>query len=171
MKKAVLILASAAFMMSCGSDGTTTTTTEDTSTTPATEQTETRPENIPDEVTITISGDDQMKYDKTELTVYEGQKVTLVLKHTGSLPKHVMGHNWTLLKEGVDWAGFDREALNYKDNDYIPTDTKDIIVHTDMIGGGEETSVTFEAPAKGTYYYLCTFPGHASQMHGTLTVK
>lgn len=168
MKKAVLMVASAVFIMSCG-DGTTTKETTPEEVAPV--EAEAPAEEVPAEVTLHIEGNDQMQYDKTELTVHEGQKVTLVLKHTGKLPKMAMGHNWTLLKEGVDWEGFDKEALQYKDNDYIPTDTKDVIVHTDMIGGGEETSVTFDAPPKGTYYFLCTFPGHASQMHGKFIVK
>jgi azurin len=30
--------------------------------------------------------------------------------------------------------------------------------------------VTFTAPAKGTYPYICTFPGHYQTMKGVMTV-
>lgn len=175
MKRAILMVASAVFIMSCG-DGTTNENATQESTTPdetaAPMETEEAPaEDIPAEVTLTIEGNDQMQYNKDELTVHEGQKVTLVLKHVGELPKKAMGHNWVLLSNDVTWEEFSKEALKFNDNDYMPEDLSNVIAHTDMIGGGEETSVTFDAPAPGTYTFLCTFPGHASQMNGEFIVE
>ena len=38
--------------------------------------------------------------------------------------------------------------------------------------GGEQETVTFTAPAAGTYTFLCTVPGHYDTgMSGTLTVR
>ena len=40
-----------------------------------------------------------------------------------------------------------------------------------MIGGGESDTITFTAPKKGSYTYICTFPGHYGLMKGVLIVS
>ena len=121
---------------------------------------------------LTIHGDDMMKYDLSELTVTAGQKVKLTLVHSGKLPKASMGHNWVLLNHGVDATAFATKAISAKDHDYIPQDAlSDIIAHTDLVGGGESTTIEFTAPAAGEYDYICTFPGHSAIMKGKLIVK
>lgn len=123
------------------------------------------------EVSLTINAGDDMKYDKTELKVFEGQKVTITLNHTGTMPKESMGHNLVILKQGVDLAAFGNESLKAKDTDYIPAGSQDVLVHTEMIGGGASTTVTFDAPAKGSYDFICTFPGHFGTMKGKFIVE
>lgn len=127
-----------------------------------------------DAVTLEITGNDQLQYDKKELTAVTGQKVTLKLKHVGKLPKAAMGHNVVIIKPGTQVAPFAMKAAPAKDQDYIPQDEaskKLIIAHTKMIGGGEETEITFTAPEPGEYPYLCTFPGHFGTMNGKFIVK
>ncbi|RMG67078.1 MAG: azurin [Bacteroidetes bacterium] len=127
---------------------------------------------IPAVAELAIAGNDQMQYDKKKLEVYEGQTVKLTLTHSGTLAKEAMGHNWVLLAQGTDLAAFATSAMGAKDSDYIPADSDaQIIVHTDMLGGGESTSIEFPAPAAGTYKYLCTFPGHYVMMQGDFVVK
>ncbi|PID68878.1 MAG: azurin [Flavobacteriales bacterium] len=175
MKKITLLLMlSALFIMSCKSDkkeekDTEPAATEETVET-KTENTATTNENA-DAVTLEIEGDDQMKFNKSEFKVKAGQKVTLVLKHVGEMDKSVMGHNWVLLKPGTDIPAFAEKAIAAKDNDYIPADTDAIVVHTKLLGGGEETSITFDAPAAGTYDFICSFPGHYSMMNGKFIVE
>jgi len=121
---------------------------------------------------FTIEVGDVPKYSKTELAVSAGSTVKVTLKHTGELPKASMGHNFVLLKQGTDMAGFASKAMSAPDNDYIPPGAKDaVIAHTAMIGGGETDTVSFQAPSPGTYTYLCTFPGHYAQMNGKLIVS
>ena len=112
-----------------------------------------------------------MQFDTKEISVKAGEKITLTLKHVGKLPKQAMGHNWVLLKEGVVVKDFAMEAMKAKDNDYLPKDSKDVIVATELLGGGETDTITFEAPAKGTYTFICTFPGHYGIMQGTFVVS
>ncbi|MCH7225463.1 plastocyanin/azurin family copper-binding protein [Haloferula sp. A504] len=126
-----------------------------------------------DAVTIEMTGNDQMQYDKKEITAVEGQKVTIKFKHIGKLPKAAMGHNVVILKSGTQIAPFAMKCAPAAANDYIPEDEESkslIIAHTEMIGGGEETEVTFTAPAAGEYPYLCTFPGHFGVMNGKFIV-
>lgn len=120
---------------------------------------------------ITVEANDRMQFDTKEISVKAGEKITLTLKHVGKLPKQAMGHNWVLLKEGVVIKDFAMEAMKAKDNDYLPKDSKDVIVATELLGGGETDTITFEAPAKGTYTFICTFPGHYGIMQGTLVVS
>jgi azurin len=121
---------------------------------------------------ITITGNDQMKFDLSQIRVKAGQKVRLTLKHVGKMEKAVMGHNWALLAPGTDMAAVGQAAASAEKSDYIPSEYKDkILEHTKMLGGGESDTIEFEAPAAGTYDYMCTFPGHYALMQGKLIVE
>lgn len=121
---------------------------------------------------VVLNAGDDMKYDKTEIKVKEGETVKVTLNHIGKAPLAAMGHNFVLLKPGVDMEKFATAAISAKDNDYIPPSmTNDVIAHTTTIGGGETTDVEFPAPAKGTYEFLCSFPGHHATMHGKFIVE
>lgn len=124
-----------------------------------------------DSNTIALASNDLMAYDKNELAVEAGKEVTLTLRHTGKMDKMVMGHNFVLLKLGTDMGSFAAEAAVARENDYIPEGTDAVIVHTKMIGGGETTTITFEAPEPGTYDFMCSFPGHYGVMQGKFIVK
>lgn len=143
--------------------------------TPAVE--ETAPAEAPAEATpavadLSIEALDEMKYNVTELKVKAGQKVKLTLKHVGKMSKDMMGHNWVLLKQGVDPKAFGIAAVNAKDTNYVPADKEgDVIAHTKVVGGGESDTIEFDAPAPGTYDFICTFPGHFGTMHGKFIVE
>lgn len=169
MKKLIFSFVVATFMLTACKD-----TSSTSQTSQATTDTEEVAEAAPvsNEVEITIEGDDAMKFNLSEIRVKEGQEVTLILDHVGKLAKEAMGHNWVLLKQGVSLSDFAAEAIKAKDNDYIPEDRMDdIIAHTETIGGGEETEIVFTAPAKGTYEFLCSFPGHSAMMQGKFIVE
>ncbi len=128
--------------------------------------------SVSDTIHITLKANDNMHYDKTQLTAHAGQVVVLTLVHPGSMPVGTMGHNFVLLAQGVTPANFAQKAWKAKDNDYIPKNAdKYIIAHTKLIGGGQSTSITFTAPQKGSYDYLCTFPGHYANMHGKFIIE
>lgn len=123
---------------------------------------------------IDIEGNDQMKFNKKELTVDASCKeITLTLKHTGKLNKKLMGHNWVLLEtKNKDEVMKSANAAGDA-KDYTPTG-KNVIAATKLIGGGESTEIKF--PGKGLkkggdYTYLCSFPGHYALMIGKLIVK
>jgi azurin len=122
-------------------------------------------------VEVQLTGDDQMKFNLKEIKVKAGQTVKLTLKHVGQLEESVMGHNFVLLKQGTDLAQFAQQASAAKSNDYIPENSDKVIANTEMIGGGEETTIEFKAPAAGTYDFICSFPGHYIQMQGKFIVE
>lgn len=122
------------------------------------------------EIKIILNSDDLMRFDKNMLLVQSGQKITLTLNHTGKMDKLIMGHNFVLLKKDVDVAAFAEKAVLAKNNEYIP-EGEEVIVYTKLLGGGESDTITFDAPEKGYYTFLCTFPGHWGLMKGKLVVK
>ncbi len=168
------MVGAALFFASCGGNDTKTESSS-TETTPATtDTTAATPEaaTTGNEAVVTLNAGDDMKYDQTAITVKEGQTVKLTLNHTGKAPKTAMGHNFILLAQGVNLEEFDKAALTASATDYIPQGKEsDIIAHTKLIGGGESDTIEFPAPAKGTYQFLCSFPGHSAMMKGTFTVE
>tara|TARA_B100000809_G_scaffold88156_1_gene86535 strand:+ start:187 stop:696 length:510 start_codon:yes stop_codon:yes gene_type:complete len=120
---------------------------------------------------IEITGNDTMQFNKKKIKVKAGQKIKLTLTHIGNLDINVMGHNFVLLKKNVDLADFAFKAMTAKENQYIPTNSKDVIAHTKLIGNGETTTIEFDAPEKGTYEFLCSFPGHYGMMKGKFIVE
>ncbi|MEM9158520.1 MAG: azurin [Verrucomicrobiota bacterium] len=122
------------------------------------------------EVKIELGSNDMMQFDKTELRVPAGSKVTLTLNHTGKLPKQAMGHNFVLLKAGTDLAAFGAKSAAAAATEYIP-EGDEVIAHTKLIGGGASATISFTAPAAGTYDFICSFPGHYAIMKGKLIVE
>ncbi|MCL4161054.1 UNVERIFIED_CONTAM: hypothetical protein GTU68_056724 [Idotea baltica] len=112
-----------------------------------------------------------MQFNKKEIKVKAGKKVKITLKHIGKMDKNVMGHNFVLLKQGVNLMAFGNKAATARDNDYIPLGNQDVIAHTKMLGGGETAVIEFDAPEAGTYEFLCSFPGHSGLMKGQFIVE
>lgn len=122
-------------------------------------------------VQVNLTGDDMMKFNLNEIKVKAGETVRLTLKHVGQLPENAMGHNFVLLKQGTDVTEFAQNAATASGNEYIPEGTDAVIAKTEMIGGGEETTIEFTAPEAGTYDFICSFPGHYVQMRGKFIVE
>lgn len=129
--------------------------------------------NLP-ELKVTITGNDQMKFNITAISAKPGQKITLTLKNVGTMPKMSMGHNFVLLPNELAPLKFLEASQTHMGNDYVAPELEDkIIAHTKLLGPGESDTITFAAPrTPGAYDYLCSFPGHYSiGMKGVLTVE
>lgn len=134
-----------------------------------TKETEAIPEGT---LEITVTSDDNMRFDVTQVEAKAGQKVRLTLKNEGKMPKEVMGHNWTLLVPGTDVNKYGQAAMGAKETDYQPVELKgQLVVSTKMLGPGESETIEFIAPAPGNYPFICTFPGHYGSMRGEMVVK
>ncbi|HLU19448.1 MAG TPA: azurin [Pusillimonas sp.] len=119
-----------------------------------------------------IEGNDAMQFNLKEITVDKScEKYTVTLKHVGKLPVSAMGHNWVLTTtDNMEATAKDGMAAGAA-NGYLKPNDDRVIAHTDMIGGGEESSVTFDVnklTAGENYTYFCSFPGHWAIMKGTL---
>ena len=121
-----------------------------------------------------VSANDSMKFSVTRLEVKAGQDVKITFTNTGTMPKTAMGHNFVLLKKGVDAKAFVDSAVSAQATDYIPADQSDkIIAHTKLLGPKQSEELTFKAPTEpGEYTFVCTFPAHfLSGMKGVLVVQ
>ncbi|MDR8522752.1 azurin [Shewanella fidelis] len=123
---------------------------------------------------LDINATDAMQFDKKELTLPAGcTEVTLNLHHTGTLPKSAMGHNWVLTETANMSAVANEGMAAGAANSYVKADDPRVLAHTDIIGGGESTSITFSTadldPAK-QYSFFCSFPGHWAIMQGQFVI-
>ncbi len=165
------LLLSAVTITACNSEKKTDATTTDSTSVKAVDSSVVVSEPAKETV-LNLEANDQMKYNLTELKAVAGQPIKLTLKHTGKFPITAMGHNVVILKPGTDVAAFAAKALQAKDTQYIPkSEEVSIIAHTKLVGGGEEDTITFTIAEKGTYTYICSFPGHYTMMKGVLIVE
>ena len=128
---------------------------------------------IPEGATkVVVNGNDAMQFDVKEIRVKAGAKVALTLNHTGKLPKASMGHNLVILAAGTDLITFVTAATGAAAEDYVPkSQAESVVAATKLIGGGESDTVIFDAPAAGTYDFICSFPGHYAIMKGKFIVE
>jgi len=121
-----------------------------------------------------IEGNDAMQFNKASISVPASCKeFTVTLKNAGKLPKAAMGHNWVLTKTADMQAVANDGLAAGVDKDYLKAGDTRVLAHTKMLDAGESDSVTFSTgtlKAGESYSYLCTFPGHAALMKGTLTL-
>lgn len=176
MKKTLFIPAFACLvaLASCGGNNTDSTKkTESTEQSSTAGTTETVPgiENVTLSNTWAVEGNDQMKFNTELIRVKAGEAVELTFKNAGTMPKESMGHNFVVLKPGVDLATFGGEAAAAADNEYIPKSAlSSIVAHTKLLGPGEEDKISFTLE-KGVYSYICSFPGHYGVMQGKIVAE
>lgn len=105
------------------------------------------------------------------LNVKAGEPLKLVFHNPDSMP-----HNWVLTAAGqaetvVQAAGLMADKPDAYSRHYTP-DLPSVLAHTRVILPGETSTIWFQAPTQpGRYLYLCTIPGHAQSMRGTLVVS
>lgn len=127
-----------------------------------------------DDCSFTIDSNDAMQFSTKEITVNKScENFTLKLTHSGKLAKNVMGHNWVLTRADDARAAAQDGMAAGLPNHYVKPDDARVIAFTEIIGGGEETSVTFpvsKLSADESYTFFCSFPGHVAIMQGSLTI-
>lgn len=126
------------------------------------------------ECSVVIEGNDQIQFVQSELRVSAScSEVTVTLKHIGQLAANIMGHNWVLTKTG-DYQAVAQAGQAAGAPDFVPAGDARVLAATPVIGGGEETSITFALAgleAGGDYTYFCSFPGHFVLMFGKLIIE
>jgi putative heme-binding domain-containing protein len=113
---------------------------------------------------------EQMFFDKTRLVAEAGKPTLLILENTDA-----MQHNWVLTAVGAaDEIGAAAEKMQPTPDSqgriHVPASPK-VLQATKMLNSGDIVRLRFNAPAEpGSYPYLCSYPGHAQRMRGTLLV-
>lgn len=127
------------------------------------------------ECSVDVDSTDQMTFSTKAIEIDKSCKeFTVNLKHSGSLPKNVMGHNLVISKE-ADMQPIATDGLAAGiDKQYLKEGDARIIAHTKIIGAGETDSLKIDVskldPAE-KYGFFCSFPGHISMMKGAITLK
>ena len=122
--------------------------------------------NGPD-IVISIGTEPGLKYDVKNFEVEAGSKVQLTFGNNDD-----MLHNLVMVKPNTaDQVGelALKLGIDGPKVGYIPA-SDNILFHTCLLQPESVESIYFVAPAPGTYTYVCTFPGHAAVMRGTMTV-
>lgn len=124
--------------------------------------------------TVSLKGDDAMKFDLKDATVSAAcPTITVELVHTGKMPAGAMGHN-VVISATKDMDAVAREGIKAGvAGNYVNKADARVIAATTLIGGGQKTKVTFpgkKLTAGGDYTFFCSFPGHSMLMKGKLVV-
>jgi azurin len=122
----------------------------------------------------TITGNDAMQFDVGSITVPAScSQFTINLTHVGKLPVAAMGHNVVITKASDMQAVAADGMAAGAGASYVKPDDPRVIAHSDLVGGGQSTSVSFDVSKikdGGPYEFFCSFPGHAAVMKGTIGV-
>lgn len=128
-----------------------------------------------DSCSVDLTGNDQMKYNLTEITVPKTcEEFTINLENVGKLPRTAMGHNVVIAKAADKMAVSTDGIAAGLDKEYLKPEDARVIAASKVVGGGDKTSVSFKTAAlavDGDYNFFCTFPGHVALMTGKLIVK
>ncbi len=127
------------------------------------------------ECEVSIDANDMMQFSTKTLSVPATcTDVKLTLNHTGKLPAQSMGHNVVIADAAnIQAIGTDGMSAGVE-NSYIKPNDGRVYAYTDVIGGGESTSITFSTEkmtAGGDYAFFCSFPGHWAIMQGKFEFK
>ncbi len=122
-----------------------------------------------------IEGNDATQYSVGSIAVPAScSEFKITLKHTGKLAVEVMGHNVVISKEadvpGVAADGVSAGAAA----GYVKAGDARVIASSELIGGGQSTSVSFPVSRikdGGPYAFFCSFPGHFVLMRGSIGVQ
>lgn len=123
---------------------------------------------------VAIEGNDMMKFNVSSITVPAScSEFTINLTHVGRLPVAAMGHN-VVIAATSDMAGVAADGISAGASaGYVKAGDSRIIAATELVGGGESTSVTFDVSKikdGGPYEFFCSFPGHAALMKGSISI-
>jgi azurin len=127
------------------------------------------------ECEVSIDANDMMQFSEKTLSVPATcSEVKLTLNHTGKMPAQSMGHNVVIADTAnIQAVGTDGMSAGAENNYVKPGDVR-VYAHTDVVGGGESTTITFSTEkmaAGGDYSFFCSFPGHWAIMQGKFEFK
>ena len=118
--------------------------------------------------TVSIQGEEGLKFSLTSVDVKAGARVRLDFANVSD-----MLHNLVIVRPGSTARVGDASlklGLDGTRLDFVPR-TNDVLYHTAVVAPQQSETIYFEAPlTPGAYTYICSFPGHAILMQGTMRV-
>ena len=110
----------------------------------------------------------EMKFDIPNITAKEGSKVKITLINESMDP--AMIHNIVFIEYGTRKEIAMEAIESGMSSKYIPNNSN-VIAGSDLANPGETIIFEFDAPKKGNYEFVCTYPGHSEMMRGYFFVK
>ena len=103
----------------------------------------------------------EIAFEPKALSVPANSRVKLTFENKSSAEG--MFHNFVLVElgSGAEIATTGMKAG--KEKDFVPNDER-VFANTTMSKMGETLTIEFDAPAKGSYHYICTYPGHTNMI-------
>ena len=116
---------------------------------------------------------EQLRFDTTRLEVQAGKNFEVIFENDDVMP-----HNFVIVPPGkhmeIGTAAMTMtpDKLDKQGRAYLPASfEKQILAATRLLEPGQKETLKMKAPAQpGEYEFVCTFPGHAVLMWGTLSV-
>ncbi|MEQ8907634.1 MAG: plastocyanin/azurin family copper-binding protein [Vicingaceae bacterium] len=122
------------------------------------------------EITLIAKGEamTEIAFEPKSLTIPANSRVKLTLKNESKAAG--MLHNFVLVELGTGQEIATAGISAGEKNQFVPDDDR-VLAYTEVSKMGESVTVEFDAPAKGSYHYICTYPGHYPNMIGRLNVE
>lgn len=116
---------------------------------------------------------EQLRFDTTRIEVTAGKQFEVIFENDDVMP-----HNFVIVPPGkhmdIGTAAMTMtpDKLDKQGRAFIPTAfEKEILAATRLLEPGQRETIKLKAPSQpGEYEFVCTFPGHAVLMWGTLSV-
>ena len=125
---------------------------------------ETSEEGGASKLQVSVQGD-ALEFATNSLTATAGSEVELTFSNGSA----VFQHNWVLVRDGTKDDVAARGSKNPA-TDWIELNDPDVVANTELVSQGQTQTISFTAPAAGTYQFVCTFPGHNTTMFGNFEV-
>jgi azurin len=123
------------------------------------------------EVTLEVGSDgNDSKFNIEQLEAPAGSKITVKFTNNAGADTQKL-FNWVLVQPGKQLMVVNDGLMEGETNSYIKPNDPNVIAATKLLKPGESETITFDAPAPGTYPYVSTFPGFYTRMKGALTIK
>ncbi len=122
---------------------------------------------------IEVTANDQMKFSLKRIEAQVGKTLEITVRNIGKLPKASMAHNFVILKPGSPLLIIAAKCHKAKEQNYMATDAETraaVVASGKLLGPGESCVVRFTPQTSGDYPFLCTFPGHCTEMNGIIHV-
>lgn len=128
------------------------------------------PKEYPTSYVIKAMGNtmSDMQYDMDEIRINKGKEITFTLVNEGV--DEAMIHNIAIVHFGYAQDVAQR-GFAHKENSYVKPNDPAVVAVSPLAQPGETVSFTFQIPERGSYQFVCTYPGHWGKMLGTLLVE
>ncbi|MAY82858.1 MAG: hypothetical protein CMP59_01865 [Flavobacteriales bacterium] len=144
--------------------------TEETTTETVTEEVEQNIEKEVVEINLAATGEDMtaIAFEPKSLTIPAESRVKLTFENKSQAAG--MFHNFVLVKLGSGQEIATAGIKAGKENNFVPK-SQDVFAYSEVVDMGKSITIEFDAPPKGSYHYICTYPGHYPNMIGRLNVE